>query len=81
MSDTSNDAPCPLCGKAAEHGCVYGSDKRWSLRWYPGPPGFWANLATGMGGGEPVGGFGFGSGPYVEGVRCTRCRKIVLDCA
>jgi hypothetical protein len=70
---------CPLCGSPAEHGCVYGSDKGWRLRWYAGPPSFVANLATGLGVAEAVGGWGFGSGPYAEGVRCDRCRRIILE--
>ena len=70
---------CPLCGSAAEQGCVYGSDKGWSLRWYAGPPGFWANLTTGLGGGQPVGGWRFGSGPHAPGLRCERCRRIILS--
>lgn len=84
MGDASSEegrtATCPICGGAAELGCIYGSDKGWSLRWHPGPPGFWANVMTGLGGGESVGGFGLGSGPHAEGVRCLRCSKIILDC-
>ena len=82
MSDVSSKdeaaVTCPLCGSTAEQGCVYGSVKGW-LRWYAGPPGFWANLATGLGGGEPVGGWGFVSGPYAAGIRCDRCRRIILE--
>jgi hypothetical protein len=70
---------CPLCGSEAEQGCVYGADKGWALRWFAGPPSFWSNLATGIGGGEIVGGWGVGSGPYVAGIRCGRCRRIILD--
>lgn len=84
MSDESSDpdrsAKCPICGGRAERGCIYGSDKGWSLRWFPGPPGFWANVSTGLGGGEVVGDFGFGTGPYAEGIWCLGCRKIVIDC-
>ena len=79
MSETSADGPvtCPLCGGPAERGCLYGADN-WPLRWSAGPPSFWANLDTGAGGGQVVGGWGFWSGPHAEGVRCDRCRRIVL---
>jgi hypothetical protein len=84
MGETSSDgdgpATCPICGGSAERGGIYGSDKGWSLRWYAGPPGFWANVTTVLGGGETVGGFGFGSGPYAEGIRCDHCRRIIIDC-
>lgn len=83
MSDASTNGEgsvtCPLCGSTADQGCVYGADESSSLRWYPGPPGFWANFATGLGEGDPVGGWGFGSGPYVAGIRCHRCRRIILE--
>jgi hypothetical protein len=76
--DADEPVTCPLCGAAAEQGCVYGSDRGWRLRWYAGPARFWANLVTGFGGGEQVGGWNFASGPYVGGVRCDRCKRIIL---
>src|SRR5262249_37875869 len=61
--ETPKAVTCPICGSSAERGCVYGSDRGFSLRWYAGPPGFWGNLVTGFGGGGSGGGWGFGSGP------------------
>jgi hypothetical protein len=74
--------PCPICGSNAESGCVYGPDRGWSgLRWRPGEPGAWGNVVTGFGGGLAIGEIGPFRGPYVRGVRCASCRKIVLECS
>ena len=70
---------CPICGEVAERGCVYEAGRGWSMRWYAGPPSFWANLATAFGGGESVSDWQLGSGPYIPGIRCERCRRIVLE--
>ena len=78
-AESEGPAACPLCGNAAERGCVYGSDKGWRLRWYGGPAGFWGNLTTGLGGGDPVGSWGFGTGPYAAGIRCDQCKRIILE--
>jgi hypothetical protein len=82
MSDASSQAEgavtCPLCGSTAEQGCVYGADGG-LMRWYLGPPGFYANFATGLGEGDPVGGTGYSSGPHAAGIRCRRCRRIILE--
>jgi hypothetical protein len=81
MSDPSTEesfATCPLCGSPAEFGCVYGADK-WPLQWYPGEPGVLGNIMTGLGTGQRVGGWGLGAGPYAAGIRCDKCRRIILS--
>jgi hypothetical protein len=81
-SEHGNPARCPVCGSNAEPGCVYGPDCGWSgLRWRAGEPGAWGNVVTGSGGGLAIGEIGLFRGPYVRGVRCASCRKIVLECS
>lgn len=69
---------CPICGKTAERGCVYGAD-RIALQWSPGPPNWKSNFETGLGAGLQVGEWTLGAGAYVEGIRCQACRRIILD--
>ena len=71
-------ATCPACGSVAEKGCLYGAD-RGGLRWLAGPASWIKNLATGFGDGESVGKYGPLTGPYVSGIRCRACRRIILD--
>ena len=68
---------CPLCGGAAERGCVYGRDGN-SLQWFAGPPGWKKNVASFLAPGLSISRQDGFTGPYVEGVRCERCRRIVL---
>src|SRR5262245_58908222 len=48
-------AICPLCGSAAERGCVFGGHSWFRMRWLPGEPSFGARLKAAVGGGLPVG--------------------------
>jgi hypothetical protein len=81
-SDSADAVRCPICGSIAESGCVYGPDRGWSgLQWRAGEPGAWANVVTGFGGGLALGEIGLFRGPYVRGIRCASCRRIVLECA
>ncbi|MCC6493640.1 MAG: hypothetical protein IT424_11545 [Pirellulales bacterium] len=82
-ADSASDAraACPICGKEAEAGCLYGRDGSWaSLQWYAGPPSFVGNLVAGLRGGEPVGEYAVFKGPYARGIRCSRCARIILEC-
>jgi hypothetical protein len=80
MSAPANQpVPCPICGKPAEKGCLYGGDGGGELRWFPGPPRASNNLWSVVGDGAPVGSVGFLTGSYAEGVHCPKCRKVVLD--
>jgi hypothetical protein len=72
-------ATCPICGGAAEIGCLYGRDDWSPLRWLPGEPSWLGNVATARGGGDPVGDTGWLSGPHAPGLRCDKCRRIILD--
>ena len=71
---------CPICGEPAEAGCLYGRDSGWiGLRWRTGDPSLIGNFLTGVGGGDAVGEHEMFSGPFARGVRCDRCRRIVLE--
>jgi len=72
-------SPCPICGKAAELGCLYGPDGGSGLRWMPGPATAANNLWSAVGEGEPVGTIGFLAGPYASGLHCRSCAKIILN--
>ena len=51
-----------------------------SPRWFAGPPTFWKNLTSSLiGAGEPLGGYWPFAGPYLIGMRCRTCKKLVLD--
>jgi hypothetical protein len=83
MSDESaaqtSPPKCPICGAAAEAGCIYGPDGWTGLRWRPGAPSFWGNVETGLFGGEAIGEWGLLRGPYIEGIRCEHCKRVVLQ--
>lgn len=80
MSDAGTEAACPICGGAAEAGCVYGRDGGWfGLQWRAGEPGVAGNFMTGLGVGDTVGEHGLFSGPFARGIRCLACRRIVLE--
>lgn len=79
-STTDPPVLCPICGQAAERGCLYGSDSGVRLRWFPGEPRLWANLSAGLGGGTAVGDRSFTVGAHAEGIRCQRCRQITIAC-
>jgi hypothetical protein len=80
-SPSESGAVCPICGELAEAGCLYGRDGSWTgLRWCAGPPSFASNLVAGLRGGEEVGEYKIFKGPYVRGIRCTRCFRIILEC-
>jgi hypothetical protein len=74
---------CPLCGEPAEAGCLYGRDGGWAsftgLQWRAGEPSIAGNIIAGMRGGEAVGEFKALVGPFVRGIKCQRCRRIVLE--
>jgi hypothetical protein len=79
-SDHGNPARCPICGSIAESGCIYGPDRGWTgLQWRAGEPSVWGNVVTGFAGGISLGEIGLFRGPYVRGVRCVSCRRIVLE--
>ena len=65
---------CPFCGGEVEIGCVMGPHAE--LFWYQGKPSFWRALVPH---GEFVGKTGSSPWPHMPGVRCQKCRKIVLD--
>ncbi len=80
MSQNDNPiAKCPICGAAAESGCLYGGDGGSGLRWFPGPPRASNNLWSVVGDGEAVGAIGFLTGSYAEGIHCHACRKVILE--
>jgi hypothetical protein len=80
-SDASLDPSaliCPLCGAPAEIGTLYASDKS-SLHWFVGEPNWKKSLKASFRGGIPVGGWHWVSGAHATGIRCTMCKRIVLD--
>ena len=46
------------------------------FHWYAGDPSFWKNLIPH---GESVGETDLLYGTHIKGLRCQKCRKIVLD--
>jgi hypothetical protein len=72
-------AQCPLCGAAAEPGCVFGGGRSWfGMRWLPGEPSFGASLKAAVGGGLPVGERRWLIGSYLHGLHCPSCRLFFL---
>jgi len=66
---------CPFCGNRMEDGAILGD--RYRLKWMPAGQ----SMALGIFalGGEPIGENKLLSRPQVEGMRCTACRKMILD--
>jgi len=75
---SSKDIVCPICGKPAEEGCIYGADQS-AFRWMRGEPSFKKNLKAGFGGGEIVGESPYLKGSYARGIRCSVCKRIILN--
>ena len=76
-SETQNLMPvCHFCGGDVEIGCLMGKDSLFAFQWYEGDPSFLKNLFPH---GESVGSTDLLHGTHVTGVRCLKCRKIVLD--
>jgi hypothetical protein len=69
---------CPVCGKEAEAGCLYGPTGWNKLRWRPGPPSFKGKIETGLWGCDAVGQWSIFRGPHAEGIRCKQCKCIIL---
>lgn len=70
---------CPICGKVAERGCLYGADRS-VFRWLPGEPNLDKNISTGfLGEGQVVGTHKFFAGTFARGIRCAACRRVILD--
>lgn len=69
---------CPLCGGAADRGCLYGGDHG-GLSWFNGEASWFKNLASVFGAGEIVGENGIFKGCHADGIRCLSCRKIVMN--
>jgi hypothetical protein len=67
---------CPFCQGAVEMGCLLGKDSLFGFQWYEGDPTFLKNLFPH---GHSVGSYELFSGTHLTGMRCTRCRKIILD--
>lgn len=71
---------CPICGKPAEQGAIYGGDQT-LLRWLEGEPNWKKNLATAFDTDGTVVGESNGlKGVYALGTRCRACKKIIVDC-
>lgn len=68
---------CPVCGAAAESGCVYAADDV-ELRWIAGGVSCIKNIEAAIGEGEKIGHRDFFNGTYAEGIRCLECRILVL---
>lgn len=67
---------CRFCGAELEAGCLMGKDSLLGFQWYRGEPTFWKNAFPH---GESMGGFELRGGTYLKGVKCERCRKLILD--
>jgi hypothetical protein len=67
---------CGACGAEIEVGCLMGKYSVFAFQWYEGDPSFWKNLIPQ---GESVGVTHLLYGTYMTGVRCLKCRKLVLD--
>ena len=69
---------CPICGKQAEEGCIYGVDNN-ALRWLKGSASWVKNIKTAYGGGEIIGESPLLKGSYIKAIRCNSCARIVVD--
>jgi uncharacterized protein DUF6487 len=67
---------CPLCQGPMEIGCLMGKDSMFGFQWYKGEPTFWKNAFPH---GESVGENALPYGTHMTGMRCEKCRKMVLD--
>ena len=86
MSDKMNEKHfCPICKNPAEAGFLSGNSSYIThdvstgfreMEWFAGVPGAMKRLTTL---GENVGKANYIQGPYVTGIRCNSCKKIVLD--
>jgi len=79
MNDENRNVEnCPFCGAIAEIGCLMGNLNGLSngLQWYEGEPTVWKNIFPV---GESLGDFEIFKGPNLKGLRCTKCRKLVLN--
>ncbi len=73
--DQRADDECPFCGATMERGAILGD--RYKLKWLPDDEslalGIWAVTA------ESIGHKTLLSRPRIDGMKCTSCRKIVVD--
>ena len=69
---------CPICNSIAEIGCLMGNSGSFDVgfQWYEGNPTIWRNIVPH---GEPVGDFEIFKGAFLRGLRCIKCRKLILD--
>jgi hypothetical protein len=84
MSDSSDEAGgstiCPICGGPAERGCLYCRGGIKGTIWMTGPfkvKNKWL-AALGVGEGRNVGRYGILTGHHIEGIRCAKCRRLIL---
>ena len=77
-NDIAEELKCPICGKIATKGCIYGADSN-ALRWIEGDPSLLKNLKTGIGIGKIIGESPLLKGSHIKGICCASCNKIVVD--
>ena len=77
-NDIDPEVICPICGKIANKGCIYGADSN-ALRWIEGDPSLFKNLKTGIGLGKIIGESPLLKGSHIKGIFCIFCNKIIVD--
>jgi hypothetical protein len=69
-----NSTACPFCGQPMQAGAVIGD--RYQLKWLPADRsltlGIWAAA------GEPIGQWAMFKRSQIRGMRCNRCRRIIV---
>lgn len=80
LSELMTSISCPICGGAAEAGCLYAGGSASGMHWMHGPSGLKSRLLSAMGDGLSIGYSGLiGKGTYLEGVYCKKCNKMTLE--
>jgi hypothetical protein len=77
MSETSEPAICPICGKEAERGAVY--SREGAVQWIKGKPDWKKRLAAIWGSNEIIGKVGLFTASYAPGILCRSCRRVILE--
>lgn len=70
---------CPICGGPAESGYLCAPTEGLALRWIEGEPSAIKSFGAIFGGTPRVGKTGLTHGSHVTGIRCSSCKKIVVE--
>lgn len=74
--EKANHPACPLCGSPAEFGALFGTEPA-TLHWIAGR--LKKGIATNIKESDALGTRGLLSGRYAEGLRCSVCKRIIVE--